>query len=116
MRSTVASRCKEECRNYNILVVFTQYSTYIVGLTGLHLRSTTVPYSNSHFSELPDETDLYRSGGRSPPNVINGDNVEKVDGVSFEATDGVMIGFDVGDFLVFQIRRGFCFVTDDKRI
>ena len=46
---------------------------------------------------------LDRSRGRTAADVIHGDDIEQVNGVSFKASNGVMIGADVGDFFVFHI-------------
>ena len=41
--------------------------------------------------------------GRTAADVVHGDDIEQVNGVSFKASNGVMIGADVGDFFVFHI-------------
>ena len=46
---------------------------------------------------------LDRSRGRTAADVVHGDDIEQVNGVSFKASNGVMIGADVGDFFVFHI-------------
>ena len=78
-----------------------RYQWRICGLSDV----TITIWNHDAMSKHADISCAYLNGrrGRTAADVIHGDDIEQVNGVSFKASNGVMIGADVGDFFVFLI-------------